>query len=174
MRSLVVYESIFGSTRLIADAIGQGLSATGTVAVGEVGEVGPGRVAAVDLLVVGAPQRAYGLSRDEARMLGALDPMGTGPVGTRDWFGGLTHVGEPAHGGRTVLGVAFGTCAAGACRSGSAAAVTQRRLCRLGFTQPVDEECFRLAGITGPLCEGEVDRARQWGRDLAACLAAVG
>lgn len=55
MRALVVYESMFGNTHLVASNIADGLRAGYEVTVVPVAEATPELVAAADLLVAGAP-----------------------------------------------------------------------------------------------------------------------
>ena len=96
MRTLVVYESMFGNTREVAEAIAQGL-APGVEAVAvPVAEATAERLAEVDLLVVGGPTHAHSMSSEQSRK-GApqyversdgdlhLEPGYEGP-GLRDWF----------------------------------------------------------------------------------------
>ena len=59
MRGLVVYDSVFGNTERIAQAIGGALAGQGDVDVLKLGELSPERLAGVDLLVVGSPTRAF-------------------------------------------------------------------------------------------------------------------
>jgi flavodoxin len=67
MRALVVYESMFGNTQAIANAIVQGLSGRMRVEALEVG-VAPATIDDdVALLVVGGPTHAFGLSRPQTR-----------------------------------------------------------------------------------------------------------
>lgn len=68
MKSVVVYESMFGNTEHIARNVAQGLTQPGhqTVLV-DVREVGPDDVAGSDLIVVGAPTHAFSLSRRSTR-----------------------------------------------------------------------------------------------------------
>jgi hypothetical protein len=64
MNALVVYESMFGNTQKVAQAIGEGLSTEMDVDVQEVG-VAPDKIGdQVTLLVVGAPTHAFSLSRE--------------------------------------------------------------------------------------------------------------
>src|SRR3954468_3156234 len=71
-RTTVVYESMFGETRRIAEAIALGLSEAATpddvVALRRVGEVAPEDVASADLLVVGGPTHAHSMSRPNSRV----------------------------------------------------------------------------------------------------------
>lgn len=54
---------------------------------------------------------------------------------------------------------------------GSAARAAAKRLHRLGMAVVVPPATFLVGGMTGPLLEGEVDRARRWGVDLGARVA---
>jgi flavodoxin len=71
MRALVVYESMFGNTRLVASNIADGLRADYEVTVVPVAEATPELVAAADLLVAGAPTHMHGLPSGWTRMLAA-------------------------------------------------------------------------------------------------------
>src|SRR5215212_6902278 len=66
-RALVVYESVFGDTRTVAEAIGAGLSERMPVDVVEAGqapaEIGPD----VTLLVVGVPTHGFSMPRQSTR-----------------------------------------------------------------------------------------------------------
>ena len=54
MRAVVAYESIFGSTRAVAEAVGEGLRMRFWVMITEVSQA-PGALVGVDLLVAGGP-----------------------------------------------------------------------------------------------------------------------
>lgn len=55
MRSLVVYHSQFGNTKLVAEAIGASLKLSGRVFVMPASDVQPGDISGINLLVVGSP-----------------------------------------------------------------------------------------------------------------------
>ena len=67
MRAVVVYESMYGNTHQIADAIGAGLEAAFDVRVVPVSHAGPEVIADADLVVVGGPTHAHGMSRASTR-----------------------------------------------------------------------------------------------------------
>ena len=67
MKVLVVYESMFGNTKAIAEAIGEALAAE-VVEVSDAPDVLPDDVG---LLVVGAPTHAFSLSRPATRQSAA-------------------------------------------------------------------------------------------------------
>src|SRR5690242_21943443 len=111
MRAVVVYESMYGNTHLIADAIGAGLEAAFDVRVVPVSHAGPEVIANADLVVVGGPTHVHGMSRASTRKAavqaadkpaGGLkgEPDALGP-GLREWFGSLGDYG--------VRAAAFGT-----------------------------------------------------------------
>jgi hypothetical protein len=163
-RALVVYESMFGNTRLIADAIGEGLrDHFQTVDVLDA-SVAPSTVDDVDLLVVGAPTHAFGMPRPKtraaARQQGAAVEL---QRGVREWLGALV---RPTH---PIAATAFDTRAKGPI-TGSARRPINRRLRRLGFrtAAPIS---FTVTGTPGPLAEGDVDRARSWAASLAPAMA---
>ncbi len=171
MRAAVVYESMFGHTRDIAEAIALGLSIRDVeVDTLEVGSAAGLDLDRVDLLVVGAPTHALTLSRPESRASAAEqtdDPLVSEGPGLREWLAELpqaprgrraasfdTHVDKPI--------------------PGSAARAARRRLRRLGYRLVAPAESFYVGGTTGPLIEGEATRARAWGARLAADIGASG
>lgn len=166
MRALVVYESMFGSTRIIAEAIAIGLS-TQWVDVGA-SEVGTTRLpldADIDLLVVGAPTHAFSLSRPETRSAAAeqaTGPLISAGLGLREWLDQLPR-------DRDLAVAAFDTHADKKV-PGSASRAAHRRLRRRGYHAILPAECFYVAGMQGPLVDGEIDRARHWGAELALAL----
>ena len=99
MRAVIVYESMYGNTHLVADAIGAGLGSTFDVQVVPVSQATPAILADAGLVVVGGPTHIHGMSRaatrkaavesaDKPGSLLELDPDAPGP-GLREWFGSL-------------------------------------------------------------------------------------
>ena len=157
MRSLVVYESSFGNTQRIAEQIAAALDA-GLVSVDEpVPDLDE-----VDLLVVGGPTHIHGLSSRRSRQ-GALEQGAEGEVGigVRGWIDALPN------GARGPRVAAFDTRAhKPALLVGSAARGISRRLRQHGYALAAEPESFFVEGTSGPLEEGEIERAREWGREL--------
>ena len=162
MRSLVVYESSFGNTQRIAAKIAAALAPEGEVHLVSVDEPLP-KLEEVDLMVVGAPTHVHGLSSQRSRQ-GALDQGAGGEVGigVRGWIDALPN---GAHGPRVA---AFDTRAhKPALLVGSAATGISRRLRQRGYVLAAEPESFFVEGTSGPLEEGELERAWEWGRALA-------
>ncbi|MEU7143958.1 flavodoxin domain-containing protein [Nocardia sp. NPDC046473] len=164
MRSRVVYESMFGNTAAIAEAIATGLRTHGTVEILNVCEAASTSAPTVDLLVVGGPTHALGLSRQRTRLdaAGRTEAPVVVDIGIREWLDAALPV---AAGSRAA---AFGTkTGKPSWMPGSAARGAAKRLRRLGYQLTDDPMNFLVDGMTGPLSEGELARAQAWGELLA-------
>ncbi len=162
MRSLVVYESWFGNTKLIAERIALALQEEGQVELMSVDEPVPS-LKGFDLLVVGAPTHVHGLSGKRSREA-AVDQGGFGGagIGVR---GFIAELPEGVQGPRVA---AFDTRAnKSVLLVGSAARGIARRLRDRGYRLALEPESFFVAGTPGPLEEGELERATEWGTKLA-------
>jgi hypothetical protein len=168
MRALIVYESMFGSTRDIARAIAEGLRPAIPVDVVGV-EDAPGTLGVVgddvSMLIVGAPTHPFGLSRPRSRVAAAgrdtTLPMATTDHGLREWLDELPRT----TGQRDAL--AFETRLRVRGWPGSAAKAAGKRLRKTGYRLLWPPQTFYVADLTGTLVEGELQRARMWGRWLA-------
>lgn len=162
-RAVVVYESIFGNTQAVANAVAAGLGETLPVEMHEVSQAPTALEGADVLLVVGGPTHAFSLSRpqtrDTARAQVPGEPVSRG-IGLREWL-------ESVRLGPGIRGAAFDTRINKSFVPGSAAKAAQKRLRHLGAL-PAGTESFWVADMGGPLLPGEVERATDWGRDLAA------
>jgi hypothetical protein len=159
-RALIVYESMFGNTEAVARAIAEGLAETIDTELADVGSA-PTGIAGVDLLVVGAPTHALSLSRPQTRSdagtKGARLHAATGD-GVREWLATV----DPA---APAVAAAFDTRIRRV--PGSAARAIRRRLRRRGLSVPFRPMSFYVTGTPGPLADGELARARDWGRHLS-------
>ena len=75
MRALVIYESMYGNTHQIAEAIGEGLDLSDGVKVLPLADVTQSMLEQADLIVVGGPTHAHGMSRESTRKA-AVDAAG--------------------------------------------------------------------------------------------------
>jgi hypothetical protein len=158
-RAVVVCESMFGNTRALADAVAASLALRfDRVDVVDVADA-PLILDDVSLLVVGAPTHAFGMSRPSTRQAAHEQGAKTAERGVREWLADIT---RPEH---RIRAAVFDTRIRKPLLPGSAANAMRRRLRRLGFDvfRPVS---FGVAGTTGPLVDGELDRARRWAASL--------
>jgi hypothetical protein len=174
MKAVVVYESMYGNTHLVADAIGGGLRNTGDVdvAVVSVDEANEVLLKDADLVIVGGPTHAHGMSHtstrrgavDAATKPGkelALDPDAEG-AGLRDWFTTLGH--------RSASAAAFDTrLDLPAVVTGRASKGIARRLRQHGFTLIMEPKSFFVTK-QNHLEADEETHAREWGASLAAAF----
>ena len=163
MNAVVVYESVWGNTASIARAIAEGLG-EGTRVL-STAEATAESLAAADLIVVGSPLLGFSVPTDQM-IDGIRTQPGTSPVpadlsqpSMRSWLSAL----KPG----------AAKCAAFETRiwwsPGSAAKGILKAMAALGY-RPVDAkgERFIVKGRYGPLKDGEVGRARAWGRQLGS------
>jgi Flavodoxin domain len=173
MRSLVIYESMYGNTHSVADGIAEGLRSRGEVVLVPTYEATDELVASADLVVVGGPTHVHGMTRAKTR-IGAreeaakpgsvltLDEDADGP-GVRDWLGALAHAPDKA-------AAAFDTrIDAPAVLTGRASSGIANGLRDHGFRLVARPESF-LVDRHNKLVAGEVDRARAWGSSLAGLV----
>ena len=191
-RVAVVYESMLGATREVAEAIAAGLTAARPALDVDVGPVGLADAEhGADLLVVGAPTHDRGLPRRvtrtqiarEAHREGferSLEPGSHGP-GVREWLSRL----EAQHGRAAAFDTRLDVWRGSRRRvgappasmpsplSGGAAREIARRLRRAGYSLVASPQGFSVyEGVDRcPLREGERERAVAWGRSLAGQFA---
>ena len=171
MKALIVFESMFGNTRELADAVAGGLRRCGAeVSVAEAGSMARGLVVDPDLLVLAAPTHALALSRPESRAdavaRGALPEHAV--AGIREWLDAIdTHLPP----GPRIVAVFDTRVLKVRHLPGSAAKQMARRLEREGCSV-VARTSFYVNNVKGPLVDGETRRAGSWGRSLAGLLPA--
>lgn len=164
MRGFVVYESLFGNTARIAQAVVDGLKEDldvelHSVAEGKLPEGG-------DLLVMGGPTHAFSMSRANTRQDAVSQGANADPtIGLREWLE------ELAEGNDTPF-AAFDTRVDMVRRlPGSAAKAAAKMARKRGYQLLTRPESFYVQDVPGPLLDGEVQRAEVWGAQLAQSLA---
>jgi hypothetical protein len=175
MRALVIYESMYGNTHQIAEAITEGLNLLDEVQLVPVADAVQSMVDQADLIVVGGPTHAHGMSRESTRKSAVdaaakprkglhVDPEASG-VGLRDWFESLGTVHGKA--------AAFDTRTNGpAVLTGHASKGIARSLRHTGLDLIAEPESF-LVDKANHLLPGERGRALVWGENLAHSLVAL-
>jgi len=168
MGALVIYESMYGNTKRVAEAIGEGLREHMEVALVEVSDAPTLIDPAVDLLVVGGPTHVHGMTtvRTRASVVdrGTTPPVSPG-TGIREWLEQL----RPVFSLRRAA--AFDTRIKGPkLLTGSAAESYAKHLRSSGFELIAEPRSFLVATggtLDDALLAGELDAAKAWGRGLA-------
>jgi hypothetical protein len=168
MSALVVYESMFGNTRDVAQAVGAGLGDRMSTSIYECGSAPTTIAKEVDIVVVGAPTHAFGLSRPSTRASARQKtdaPLISQRGGLREWLEAMSFdaTAPPAV-------AAFDTRVKTPRLPGSAAAKALRQLRRAGADPARGPRTFSVLGMTGPLAAGELAAAKEWGSDLATAV----
>jgi flavodoxin len=156
MKALIIYDSMFGNTERVAQAMATALTDKSEVAARRVGDVNPVEFTGLDLLIVGSPTQGFQPTPAIKKLLDAL----------------------PAQGLQGVKVTAFDTRIAieevGSCFLtmmvnffGYAAKPIANRLQKKAGALIAAPEGFIVKGKEGPLKEGELERAAQWARQLA-------
>jgi hypothetical protein len=172
-RALVVYESVFGDARTIAQAIADGLASGLPVDVVAAADAPTELGGDVRLLVVGGPNHAFGMPRPSTRE-GAVKQYGaaipdTG-TGLHEWLEAVRVQSAD------LAAAAFDTRGSGhpvLAKMDHAARTEVKLLGKLGARLVAPSEHFFVVDTQGPLVEGEEDRARAWGTTLAGLVAAL-
>ena len=159
MNAVVVYQSHWGNTAAVAQAIAEGIG-EGAVAL-PTGDATAGRLAGAGLVVAGSPVIAFRMPTEQSRESLAAErspePPDLSQPSMAAWLEDL-----PAG---TAAAAAFDTGVKGP--FGSAAPAISKRLAKAGYRIAAKPRGFFVDGKYGPLRAGEIDRAREWGRELA-------
>lgn len=179
MKTVVIYESMYGNTHEVAARMAAGFAAGGEAVCVPVGKATAEVLDGADLLVVGGPTHAHMISSATSRR-GAIadapkqhltvDPDADGK-GLRDWFHDLDRHGRRgAPGTIAARAAAFDTrLAASAVLTGRASKGIAKHLRDLGCRLVAEPESF-LVDKTNHLLPGEADRAQQWATELVHTL----
>lgn len=165
MKALVVYESMWGNTRRIAEAVADGLRQSMDVDLVTVDEAPTDPGTDIGLIVAGGPTHAFSMSRAATRTdaLNRGASEGNPQSGLREWLDKLP-VGQ--HPQRIAT---FDTRVAKVRHfPGSAAKAAAKAAHRHGFDRAIHVESFYVDDVEGPLLDGELDRATAWAREIAA------
>lgn len=163
MNALVVYESFWGNTALIAGAIAEGIGPEAKLLVTD--EATDALLAVANLIVVGAPIHGFSLPRAGAKQQLANDPKAPSPPDLshrlmREWLEAVPK--GDAHFAAFETGFKWSP--------GGAAGKIGRELRAAGYQELARHERFLVAGSYGPPAQGEVERARGWGSALALAM----
>ena len=164
MKAVVVYESLWGNTEAVARAIAEGIGPDARVVNTDVpaGEV----VADADLVVAGAPVIGFSLASDSSRRTiasteaGAPRPPDLAHPSLRSWLEGL----PPGNRGAAAFETRIWWSLRGATGD------IESGLRKAGYRLVAKAAKFVVTDKYGPLREGELDRARAWGAELARSL----
>lgn len=150
--TLIIYDSVFGNTAKIAQAMASALEDYLEVDVRVVGEVFPDHLDAVKTLIVGSPTRQFKATSALDQFLkqipaGTLEGIQVAAFDTR-----MTPQDMNKNKFLAFMVKIFGY----------AAEKIAKQLILLGGKEIVAPQGFLVTGMEGPLVEGELERAADW------------
>jgi flavodoxin I len=146
VRALVIYDSAYGNTQRLAEAVAAVLEEFGCVRLLRAAETTASDVEGVELLIVGSPTQRRTITPGLRAFLQRVPAPA---------FGGLpTAVFDTRYALPRVL-------------SGSAAHVLAKRLRARGALLLAPPECFLVTALPGPLQAGAIRHAQEWARTVA-------
>lgn len=148
MKTLVIYDSLYGNTRITAQAITD--SIPGDVNMVHASEVNASQLSIYDLLIVGAPTHGGRASEVVSRLLGRIEAAALVGVKVAAFDTRLTWWWLRLF--------------------GFAAPKIAMTLKKKGGTLIGTPEGFFVTGGEGPLQDGEVERAAAWAREITALV----
>ncbi len=146
MKTLIVYDSVYGNTEKIAKAMAEAIAPSGEAKAMRVGEANPSELESFDLLIVGSPTHA-----------------GRPTPAVQDFLNKVTQQSL-----KDVKAAAFDTRVASKFAKifGYASGRIANNLKKKGGVLIASPEGFFVTGREGPLKEGELERSAAWAKGI--------
>lgn len=157
MKALVIYDSVFGNTEKIAQAIGSAVGTKKDVMVKRVVDVDEKDLVGLDLLLVGSPTRGFRPIESVSKFLNALSSTSLQGVKAAAFDTRIPLESIQSKAFRFIIK-----------KGGYAAPVIAKKLEKNGATIMAAPEGFFVEESEGPLANGEIERAAQWGKQLSS------
>lgn len=156
MKTLVIYDSQFGNTGKIAQAIGSALGSEEEVEVLRVADVQPERLSGIGLLIVGSPTQRFRPTMATTAFLKGIPEDGLEGISIATFDTRFTI--EEIEKSRVLPFFVR--------MFGYAAKPIADSLEGKGGERVMPPEGFYVVGIEGPLMEGELERAAEWAKQI--------
>ena len=157
MKAMVVYDSIFGNTEQIAQAIGNALGSPKDVEILRVGDVKPEHLTGLDVLIVGSPTRRFRPTSAISNFLKSIPKNGLKGIKVAAFDTRFTM--DEIESSIFILPILVSIF-------GYAAKPIADKLKKKGGELAIPPEGFFVEGTEGPLKEGELERAADWAKQI--------
>jgi flavorubredoxin len=160
MHAVVVYESHWGNTETVARSIAEGIG-PGTTTV-TTDEAVPEIMQTADLIVAGAPVMGFRLSTPQIvdSLAREDEPPKIHSTSMRTWLKQL----RGGHGAHATFETRIWWS------PGGATGAIDKAFASAGYRRISEARRFVVKGKYGPLRDGELERAREWGTELATAM----
>ena len=163
MKALVIYDSFFGNTQKIAQAIGRSLESGFEVKTVRVTEITAYALTGADLLVVGSPTRGFRPTEETLKLLDSIPSESLKGIRNAAFDTRIPYetIKSPfLHVAKKVFGKG----------DGYAASLIAETLEMKGATRAAEPEGFAVVDREGPLADGELERAEEWAAALRTVI----
>jgi flavodoxin I len=143
MKSLVIYDTLYGNTEQVAKAIANGIGGE----VHKINEIDPANLKGFDLLIIGAPTQGGRTTKAMLEFLDKIPDSSLKGANVAVFDTRLTN---------KLVGV-----------FGYAAGRIEKTLKEKGANAVVPAEGFFVKGAKGPIKDGEIERATSWAKKIA-------
>lgn len=154
--TIIIYDSFFGNTKKISQAMANAISDHVKVDLRKVGEVSPDEIKEVETLIIGSPTRKFNASEATVRFLKLIPKNSLNNVRVAAFDTRNTQEELNKYKILSLMVKLFGY----------AAEKISNKLRKLGGIEVVTPQGFYVNGIEGPLVEGELERAAQWAQQI--------
>ncbi len=155
MKALIIYDSFFGNTEKVANAIGDAISGQMDVEVCTVSDIKSEQLKGLSLLIVGSPTRAF---RPSPAITKFLNSITSGSLSGVKAAGFDTRISISDTKSRFLRFMAN--------LFGYAANPISEKLGKKGAQIAIAPEGFFVKDTKGPLKDGELERACEWARQI--------
>jgi len=159
MKAMIIYDSFFGNTEQIAQAIGNALGSPEDLEILRVGNVKPEQLTGLKLLIVGSPTRGFRPTPAISNLLKSIPKNGLKGVKVAAFDTRFTW--DEIESSVFILRILVNLF-------GYAAKPIADRLEKKGGELIIPPEGVFVEGTEGPLKEGELERAADWANQIMA------
>lgn len=161
MKAMVIFDSFFGNTEQVAQAIGQTLGSMEDIQILRVSMAETEQLTELDLLIVGSPTRGFKPSPAISNLLKGIPINGLKGTSVAAFDTRFTE--EEIKASAKILPFLVKVF-------GYAAEPIADGLVKKGGELIKAPEGFYVKGTEGPLLDGELNRATEWAREIIAML----
>ena len=155
MKTLILFDSYFGNTEKIARAIAKAFDGDNEFEIKRNSEATPEELANYELLIIGSPTRGFQPTEDVAKLIKALPSKS------------LTNIKIAAFDTRVLLETIKSKFFRKVVDVGGYAAKSiNKKLVQKGAVSIIEPEGFYVMDTEGPLKDGELKRAENWGQQI--------
>jgi flavodoxin I len=154
-KTLVIYDSAFGNTEKVAQAMGEALASQTDVEVRRVTDVRPEELKGLDLLIVGSPVQRFTALPTINEFLNSIPAQGLAGVKVAAFDTRILIEDVESSFARAILGFFVRIF-------GYAAEPIADKLAKKGGEGTVPPAGFLVEDTEGPMKPGELERAAQW------------